>query len=181
MKKEFFKDVETIKLNLGCGDKILEGYINIDIKNERSNKNPDIVADIRSLKLPSNYADEILAVHVVEHFYRYEVEEILINWIRILKSKGQMIIECPNLLSACIEIVQNPELRTRPDKEGQRSMWPLYGDPKWRDPLMVHRWGYTPNSLADLMINCGLIDVRQEPAQYKLKEPRDMRVVGIKV
>jgi hypothetical protein len=60
-------------------------------------------------------------------------------------------------------------------------MWPLYGDPKWRDPLMVHRWGYTPNSLADLMINCGLIDVRQEPAQYKLKEPRDMRVVGIKV
>jgi hypothetical protein len=30
------------------------------------------------------------------------------------------------------------------------------------------------------MKNCGLIDVRQEAAQFKLREPRDMRVTGIK-
>ena len=43
---------------------------------------------------------------------------------------------------------------------------------------MVHRWGYTPQSLADLMQAVGLEQAHQEPAQYKLREPRDMRVVA---
>jgi hypothetical protein len=59
-------------------------------------------------------------------------------------------------------------------------MWVFYGDPRWRDPLMVHRWGYTPRSLAKVMLQAGLVDVRQEPAQFKLREPRDMRIVGCK-
>jgi hypothetical protein len=56
----------------------------------------------------------------------------------------------------------------------------FYGDPSWRDPLMVHRWGYTPRSLAAVMAEAGLVNIRQEPAQFKLREPRDMRVVGEK-
>jgi hypothetical protein len=59
-------------------------------------------------------------------------------------------------------------------------MWVFYGDPKWKDPLMIHRWGYTPDSLKELLTEVGLADVRQEPAQFKLREPRDMRVVGVK-
>jgi hypothetical protein len=43
---------------------------------------------------------------------------------------------------------------------------------------MVHRWGYTPASLAAVMSEAGLVNVRQEPAQFKLREPRDMRLVG---
>jgi hypothetical protein len=45
---------------------------------------------------------------------------------------------------------------------------------------MVHRWGYTPSSLAAVMAEAGLMNIRQEPAQFKLREPRDMRVVGEK-
>jgi hypothetical protein len=45
---------------------------------------------------------------------------------------------------------------------------------------MVHRWGYTPQSLATLMAEAGLANIRQEPAQFKLREPRDMRIVGEK-
>ena len=56
----------------------------------------------------------------------------------------------------------------------------FYGDPRWRDPLMVHRWGYTPYSLSNLLKETGLINVRQESAEYKLREPRDMRIVGEK-
>jgi hypothetical protein len=46
---------------------------------------------------------------------------------------------------------------------------------------MVHRWGYTPLSLAKIMNEAGLTDLKQEPAQFKLKEPRDMRITGIKI
>jgi hypothetical protein len=91
-----------------------------------------------------------------------------------------MVLECPNLISACEALLENPESASGPGPEGQRSMWVLYGDPQWRDPLMVHRWGYTPSSLAQLMAEAGLVNIRQEPAQFKLREPRDMRLVGEK-
>ncbi|MEL0214826.1 MAG: hypothetical protein VW948_03490, partial [Burkholderiaceae bacterium] len=93
---------------------------------------------------------------------------------------GKLILECPNLISACEEFLKDPEAGASPNKEGQRTMWVFYGDPRWRDPLMVHRWGYTPKSLAALLHNCGLTELKQEPAQFKLKEPRDMRITGIK-
>ncbi|MCZ6887001.1 MAG: hypothetical protein O7H39_00795 [Gammaproteobacteria bacterium] len=60
------------------------------------------------------------------------------------------------------------------------SMWVLYGDPGWQDPLMCHKWGYTPESLSDVLKEAGLDRVSQEPAQFKQREPRDMRMVGYK-
>ena len=60
-------------------------------------------------------------------------------------------------------------------------MWVFYGDPAWKDPLMIHRWGYTPESLMDLLRSTGLTEVRQEAAQFKLREPRDMRIIGRKI
>jgi hypothetical protein len=171
----------TIRLNLGCGDKILDGYINVDVVKSRAGKSPDVICDLHQLTpFPDNHADEILAVHVVEHFWRWEVEAILREWIRVLKPGGRMVLECPNLAAACEAFLANPESGSMPDAAGQRTMWVFYGDPRWKDPLMVHRWGYTPKSLVSLLEQSGLVNARQEPAQYKLKEPRDMRVVAEK-
>ena len=171
---------ETIRLNLGCGDKILPGYVNIDLVDERAGHKPDIICDVRKLTLPDAYADEAMAIHVVEHFWRWEVVDILKEWHRVLKPGGKIILECPNLLSACAEVMKNPEGASGPGREGQRTMWVLYGDPAWKDPLMCHRWAYTPQSLGAVMREAGFADIRQEPAQFKLREPRDMRVTGMK-
>jgi ubiquinone/menaquinone biosynthesis C-methylase UbiE len=173
--------MEKIKLNLGCGDKIIKDYINVDIVNERGGHQPDIVCDIRKLSIfADNYSDEIMAIHVVEHFWRWEIMEVIKEWIRVLKPGGKLILECPNLLSACQELVNDPINSAKPDKAGQKSMWVFFGDPSWKDPLMIHKWGYTPQSLAQLMHECGLKDIKQEKAQFKLREPRDMRITGIK-
>ncbi len=170
-----------IRLNLGCGDKILSGYINVDVVESRGGKKPDILCDLHNLKIfPDNYADEILSVHVIEHFWQWEVSDILKEWIRVLKPGGKMIIECPNLISAAEEFLKNPDLSAQGGRDGQRSMWVFYGDPAWKDPYMIHRWGYTPNTLTKLMHDCGLEKIKQEPAQFKLKEPRDMRITGFK-
>lgn len=170
-----------LRLNLGCGDKLLPGYVNIDVAPARRGARPDVICDLRRLEgFADACADEVLAVHVVEHFWRWEVEDLLREWVRVLKPGGKMVIECPNLVSACEAVLADPAAAGAGDRRGQRSMWVLYGDPSWRDPLMCHRWAYTPASLAELMARCGLTLVRQEPAQFKLKEPRDMRVVGTK-
>ena len=169
-----------LKFNLGCGDKLLPGYVNIDKVASRAGKQPDINADISDLsKIKSFIADEILAVHVIEHFYYWEVVPLLKSWRRLLKPGGKLILECPNLLYACQMIVENPSMRSQPGEMGQVSMWPLYGDPSWKDPLMCHKWAYTPESLINVLQDAGFKSAQQEPAQYKLREPRDMRVTAI--
>jgi SAM-dependent methyltransferase len=170
-----------MRLNLGCGDKLLDGYVNVDVAQERAGCQPDVVCDVRDLApFADDSADEILAVHVVEHFWRWEVAAILSEWVRVLTPGGRMVLECPNLIQAAKELLADPQAAAGPGKEGQRTMWVLYGDPSWRDPLMCHRWAYTPASLATVMHQAGLRDIRQEPAVFKLREPRDMRLVGVK-
>lgn len=170
-----------MKLNLGCGDKILPDYVNVDVVESRAGKKPDVICDLHQLTpFEDNAADEILSVHVVEHFWRWEVVDILREWVRVLKPGGKMILECPNLISACQALLSNPDVAAGPGQEGQRSMWVFYGDPRWQDPYMVHRWAYTPKSLGAIMFEAGLRDLQQEPAQFKLREPRDMRITGVK-
>lgn len=169
------------RLNLGCGDKILPGYVNVDVAPSRAGRAPDVLCDLRDLApFDTESCDEVLSVHVVEHLWRWEVVEVLREWMRVLKPGATMILECPNLATACEEFLRDSVGGARSGKEGQRTMWVLYGDPQWRDPLMCHRWGYTPTSLREVMEEAGLVNVRQEPAQFKLREPRDMRLVGEK-
>ncbi len=170
-----------VKLNLGCGDKLLPGYVNVDVVESRRGYKPDIICDLHRLAVFDDAsAEEVLSVHVVEHFWRWEVVDILREWMRVLKPGGTMILECPNLLSAAQALLADPQGAAGPGQESQRCMWVLYGDPKWRDPYMVHRWGYTPASLAQVMHEAGMVNIRQQPAQFKLREPRDMRMVGEK-
>lgn len=170
-----------VRLNLGCGDKLLPGYVNVDFAASRKGCAPDLLADLRALPFGGDHADEILAVHVIEHFYPWEAEALLRHWRDILRPGGRLVLECPNILSAARALLADPGRAARAQgKDGQRAMWPLYGDPSWRDPLMCHRWGYTPETLAELLTACGLRAVRQEPALFKQREPRDMRIVGEK-
>jgi hypothetical protein len=44
---------------------------------------------------------------------------------------------------------------------------------------MCHKWAYTPDSLIKVVTSAGFINAKQEKAQFKLQEPRDMRITGI--
>jgi len=174
--------IAKVRLNIGCGDKLLPHYINIDATSDRQGPKPDMVCDARNL---SNFVDgsvdEILTVHLIEHLARWDAPIALGEWVRVLRPGGRLIIECPNLLAACAELLQAPEAAN--NLEGlaaQRTMWAFYGNPADGDPLMMHQWGYTPDSLGHLLVEAGLVDVRSEPAKFKLGAPRDMRLVGIK-
>jgi SAM-dependent methyltransferase len=171
----------VVRLNLGCGDKPLPGYINVDVASSRGGRAPDVIADIRHMEpFGPGYADEIMAIHVIEHIDRWEVVEVLRRWLAVLKPGGRLVLETPNLISACKALLADPLKAARAGKTGQMSMWPLYGDPSWRDPLMMHKWLYTPQSLGEAMHEAGFVSIKQAPAQFKLKEPRDMRLVGSK-
>lgn len=91
--------MESVKLHLGCGEKYLEGYVNIDYPADQHSVmkvKADQYADVRSLSYPANSVDEIRNHHVFEHFNRAEALKILSRWRKWLKVGGKLHIETPD-------------------------------------------------------------------------------------
>lgn len=85
---------EPLFLNLGCGDDIREGFVNIDLYSD----NPKVVyMDIRKLQLPDNSVSLILANDILEHFSHREIDLILKEWNRVLIPGKEIIIRVPSL------------------------------------------------------------------------------------
>jgi predicted SAM-dependent methyltransferase len=168
---------EGIHLNIGCGAKLWEGFVNIDFPGNWSGKKPDVECDVRALTLPDDYADSAYAIHVFEHFYRWEAESVLTEWKRVLKPGGSLILELPCLDKVIGQFIHAIEGNT--PITDQSTMWRLYGDPFYKDPHMVHRWCYPVSELIGLMQEAGFKDVHYEEPKYHVPQC-DMRIVGIK-
>lgn len=139
---------------------------------------PDVEADIRKLPYDDGVADEILAIHVVEHFYFWEAAPLLTEWKRVLKPGGWIALETPNLVKCAVNLLT---FLTSADQKTvvQMGMWGFYGDPNWRDPAMCHKWGYWPESLAGMLHHVGFIDIDEQPAEFH-QPARDFRMVARK-
>lgn len=83
-----------LKLNLGCGDQYMNGYINLDIRRFAN----CIQADVCHLPIKDNSVDEILAIDVFEHISFTRSKELLKHWVDKLKKGGQIFIQAPSLL-----------------------------------------------------------------------------------
>ncbi len=84
--------------------------MNVDVVEARAGMKPDVICDLHDLvPFADASADEILSVHVVEHFWRWEIRDVLKEWMRVLKPGGRMVVECPNLESACRTFLENPQ------------------------------------------------------------------------
>lgn len=87
-----------IKLNLGCGDDIQTGYINLDFRERPGVTVHDLTED---LPYDDNSVDEVRAMDIVEHFNRFEVIDIIRDWCRVLKPSGLMTIKTPDVKNIC--------------------------------------------------------------------------------
>jgi len=84
-----------IRLNLGCGQDIRPGYVNVDVRNLPG---VDLVLNLETDNLPyeDNSVDEILAKDVIEHFSFRNIEKVLREWHRVLKPEGLLTIQTPD-------------------------------------------------------------------------------------
>ena len=156
-----------MKLNLGSGNRPLPGYTGVDL-----DPVADIVCDLRKLEFAEdNSVEEIVAIHVIEHFYKWEVQPMLQEWRRVLKPGGKIILECPDLKKAAFAF-----LLGGPDQMG---MWAFYGNPELKNEFHCHHWGYTPETLAYELQLAGFRNIVKVQAQYKIPQ-RDMRLEATK-
>ena len=172
-----------MKLNIGCGRTYIEGWTNIDlVVSPRALKPPDLLCDIRRIKLPDACAEIAQAIHVFEHFYRYECDAVIDEWRRLLKRGGQLILEMPDLHKCCRNVL-NGVVNHRNGNADQLGMWGLYGEVTSEDTiLMAHHWLWTFKSIQPFLATHGFEDIREEETCFHLsgKGVRDFRVVATK-
>jgi SAM-dependent methyltransferase len=88
------EDEQMLKINLGCGDKKLEGYVNID---KAASVKPDLVFDLDDarVRLPfeDSSVDEIYTEHTLEHIKNFQ--ELIQEMLRVSKIDAIWIIDVP--------------------------------------------------------------------------------------
>ena len=78
---------DAIRLNLGCGERLLPGYVNWDRKTGQ---------EAYPLPLPAGSVDEVRASHILEHFPQGQTADVLREWVRVLKPGGVLRIAVPD-------------------------------------------------------------------------------------
>lgn len=165
-----------LRISLGCGRHTMPGWFCIDAAQHPLASRPlDMVSDVKKIDLPDGCAKELLAVHVFEHLYRFDCDEVIEEWKRLLQPNGKLALEMPDLLKACRNVLEG---RVGPKHPDQLGMWALYGDPGTKDPLMVHRWLWHYKTIKPFLEQHGFVDVVERPTEWHLigQLTRDFRV-----
>lgn len=166
-----------MKVSVGAGKYREEGWWTCDIQEHPKAPRPlDARCDAKSIPLPDECADVVQAIHLWEHFYRWDCDVVIVEWRRILKRGGLLVLELPNLYKACANIISG-KMRggKHPD---QLSMWAIYGDDRSADPFMMHKYGWTPARLTEFLAANGFVKIVERPTQFHPagREHRDMRI-----
>ena len=135
------------KLHLGCGNKIIPNFINIDIRPMRG---VDLVDDISELKtIDSNSVEVIYACHVLEHLGRNEYKGILSRWFEIIKPGGILRISIPDF-----EKVVNYYNKT---KDLKKLLGFLYGGQTYKENYHYCIWDF--KTLSEDLLSIGFNEV----------------------
>lgn len=83
-----------LKIDLGCGEEVREGFEGLDIREVPGVR---YVADARRIPFDDSSVDELNASRLVEYLGVNELEEFLREWHRVLKPGGKLHIETLDL------------------------------------------------------------------------------------
>jgi len=166
-----------LKLNLGCGDRHMEGYLNIDINSEKA----DIKEDILNLEFDKESIAEVVMIHVIEHIDCFKVEPFLKKVYFWLMKNGRLVLEFPDVVKTSklvlkhkngIEVLQKSPFGIRG----------FYGEPKEDMSIYdYHKWGWSEDTMKFLLKKIGFRKVFIEKPHFHGKRvQRDARIVAIK-
>lgn len=152
-----------MKLNVGCGESHLEGFINIDIdsgeKKGKLDLKPDLIHDITDGKLP--YEDEsidtIYFLHSIEHIQLKKWSRVFEEFYRLLKPDGELVMAYPEFGTCAKYFMEN--------FRGMRDFWrnTLYGRQMY--PGDFHVVPVVSKHLAEILQQFGFKDIVYVPEE----------------
>ncbi len=154
------------KLNLGGGSLRFPDFINVDLCEEA-----DIKHDLKNpLPFEDKSVDEIMAIHVIESFYKWEFLEVIKDWTRVLN--GKLTIEFTDLDTCCKMYLSDNE------DDKKYGKWGFYGDQdKVCDPIVYHKYDYTIEELVNILKEVGFKDMQITKEGVLHNSKRDSRII----
>lgn len=170
-----------MKLNVGCGGRKIPGFVGVDAVKRPA---AEIIAPAGAIPLPDKSCQEIMAIHLFEHLLPWEAEGVLKEWHRLLKPGGKLVLEMPDLKKCCENVLKllNGEVIMAGKDPRQAGLWGLYGDDRLEDVYMLHRWGYTFQTIKPMLERVGFQKIKEHATIYHPigRDVRDFRVEAIK-
>ncbi len=159
-----YANQSDIQLHLGCGRRIRDGWVNIDLSSPLA----DLHLDLREcLPFQNNSVAVIYSEHFFEHLaYPEEVERFLGECIRILKPGGQFSAGVPDTEACCKNYANGNAEAFRIALE----RW----HPKWCNTWMhqvnyhfrqgtEHKYAYDFETLAKVLAGAGFTNIDRRP------------------
>jgi SAM-dependent methyltransferase len=143
-----------LRLNLGCGNERLAGFVNVDLLDGPA---VDVVADVsRVLPFEDSAAEMIYASHVLEHLPHSAVPRVLCEWRRVLRDGGIILVAVPDLDAIARLLVTRPGWFTPPHEPWVGA---IYGGQTTE--LDFHKTGFTLPWLTYLLSNAGFGSIQR--------------------
>jgi predicted SAM-dependent methyltransferase len=147
-----------IKLNIGAGSTVIEGFTPIDRK---------LGSEAYPLPYADGSVDEIRASHILEHFTFGDAQKAMEEWSRVLKPGGRIRISVPD-----VDKVLKDETPNR--------LFYLMGGQMHADD--IHKSAYDRNRLTALMHQNGLKQIKDwySPNTDSAALPISLNLEGVK-
>jgi SAM-dependent methyltransferase len=149
------------KLHLGCGSKILKGFVNVDIQDIKGVDYSGVDASDLS-RFEDDSFDLIYASHVLEHIPRTKTFFTLLEWNRVLKPGGVLRIGVPDFDSTVKVYLR--------DNDYENLLNWIYGGSEVK--TNIHYRQFTFSGLKTLLIEAGFKRVHRY--DWKLTEHKDV-------
>lgn len=144
-----------MKLHLGCGQRYLDGYVNIDFPPSehtvQSESVADRYADLLNLAYPESSVEEVRLHHVFEHFARHTACALIASWQSWLREGGLIRIEVPDLVLTGLAAI-NPFSSPRRRGIAERHLFGSH-EAHWAS----HKEGYGARQLRELVEAFGFL------------------------
>ena len=156
-----------VKLNVGCGPVRIPGEIGVDMDPNASAC--DVQGDVLNIPYEANTVDQVRLSHVLEHLPYRMAPTAILESRRVLKSGGVLIIGVPDMAATCAAWLACKN-EPYPSSAKQIVLRHMFGSQSHDG--QEHRSGFDIESLFQLLVDCGFIDVnvRQDTERGDLIE-----------
>jgi len=141
------KDGQGKRLNLGCGNKPMPGYTNVDVF-----QGPIVneVFPFDEIPYTDGSIGAIHSEHALEHVPFRRVEKALKEWSRVLKPGGELLLKIPDFGECCRSYV---EAKTKYDRWWYKAT--IYGIQESQagepDECQVHKSGFSQDEIGEVL------------------------------
>lgn len=168
----------NLRLHIGCGGQLLEGWINVDV-----HPAPLALNVLWGLPFGSGSVDYIFVSHLLEHlFYPRDVKPFLAELRRVLAPGGVVRIVVPDI-EQCIEAYQQRDPLFFASRREFWSWWPenptrledflayAGAGPEPAYLFEAHKYGYDYETLARVLTEAGFAAVEKSAFMQSRHEP----------